>query len=371
MRKVRPVLGRRSVSIALAAVVAVTASACGGGSSTGGGTPSDDSKEVGITVLTKDPTNPYFLSIQEGAKAQAATERNVRLSLTTGRADGDEQSQVNEIEQSIARGDQGLLISPSGSGVDAAIKRAKDAGMVVMAVDTPLDPVDLGEATFGTDNFQAGLLIGRWAAARLNGQKATIAMLSAFSDKFLSVDVDRYEGFLQGMGIALGDRNRKGDEAASGRYAGGKGGDYEIICTEPTQSAVDTGKTAMERCLTKNPAVNLVYAVNERAAEGAAQALKAANNSATLVTVDGGCQGVGLVRSGTFGATSQQYPAKMGALGVQALVRAVRGGPKPQPTPGLKIFNTGVALVTDVAVPGLESIDSVKAARLCWGRNGY
>ena len=44
------------------------------------------------------------------------------------------------------------------------IQKARDAGILVIALDTPLDPIDAADATFATDNFKAGELIGQWAA---------------------------------------------------------------------------------------------------------------------------------------------------------------------------------------------------------------
>ncbi len=91
-------------------------------------------------------------------------------------------------------------------------------------------------------------------------------MLDLFNDKVVSVDYNRDQGFLTGMGIDVKDKKKNGDEAKTGKYTGGKGGDYTIVCNEPTHGAEDGGKTAMENCLPKNPNINLVYTINEPAA---------------------------------------------------------------------------------------------------------
>jgi fructose transport system substrate-binding protein len=368
MRVAHKRLGRMAVPIALLTLPGLALAGCGGGggssgSSGGGG----GAKEVKIMLLTKDATNPFWLAMQKGAQAQVAKEQNAKLTLASGKADGDEQSQVDQIEQSIARGDDGILIAPNGPGVNPAIKKARDQGMHVIALDTPFTPVDTAEATLATDNFEAGQVIGKWMAAQLNGQKSIIAMLPAFNDKIISVDTDRYQGFLDGMGINLADKSKKGDEAPTGKYTGGKGGDYQIVCSEASQATVDGGKTAMERCLSKSSAINTVYSINEPDGEGAAQAVKAANSKAVIVSVDGGCQGVQDVKDGILGATAQQYPVKMAEQGVQAIVSVVRGGELPKPSAGKDFVNTGVKLVTDKQVTGLDSIDTSAAAQVCWG----
>ncbi len=68
-----------------------------------------------------------------------------------------------------------------------------------------------------------------------------------------------------------------------------------------------------------------------------------------------------------IGATSQQYPLKMAQLGVEAIAKFAKTGEKPAVTPGLDFYDTGVALVTDKPVDGLESIDTTEAEKICWG----
>ena len=85
------------------------------------------------------------------------------------------------------------------------------------------------------------------------------------------------------MGIPVNDPKKNGDEAKTGKYTGGKGGDYTIVCNEAGQGAEDGGRTAMEKCLAKNPNINLVYTINEPTAVGANAALKAAGKTATIV----------------------------------------------------------------------------------------
>jgi fructose transport system substrate-binding protein len=221
------------------------------------------------------------------------------------------------------------------------------------------------DITFATDNFKAGELIGKWAAGQLGGKPATIALLDLFNDKIVSVDYNRDQGFLTGMGIDAADKKKNGDEAKSGSYSGGT---YQIVCNEPTQGAEDGGRTAMERCLAKNPAINVVYTINEPAAVGAQKAMQAAGlKDVLVVSVDGGCNGVKQVKDGVINATSQQYPVKMAELGVKAIKQIATGGQKPEVTSGLDFYDTGVALVTDKPVNGVESIDSTEGAKLCWG----
>ena len=292
----------------------------------------------------------------------------VSLTVAAGQEDGDTQSQIDAIEAAVARGDAGILITPSGDAVVPALESARDAGLYTIALDTPPNPADAVDITYATDNYLAGQLIGQWAAGTLAGEKATIAMLDLFNDQVVSVDYLRDQGFLNGMGIIEEvDTSGNGNEPATGSYSGGE---YEVVCHEPTNGAVDGGRTAMETCLAQNPDVNVVYTINEPAAQGAFDALTAAGSSdgVIIVSVDGGCDpGLRLVEEGVIGATSQQYPGAMATLGMEAIKTLADGGEPPAVTEGLDFFNTGVALVTDNAVDGVESISVAEGSEICWG----
>src|SRR5215203_5482242 len=369
--------GRRlTAGVALAAAASLALAACGGGGDTG--TPGAEGSEGGgggeesaVTLITKDNNNPYWISMQKGAD-EAAPKNGLTLTKAAGASDGDEDGQVKAIEAAVARGDKGILISPNGPGVNSALENAISQGVYVIALDTPpTNPID-GVVTIATDNFKAGELIGKWTAGTLAGKQATIAMLDLFNDKIVTVDVNRDQGFLTGMGIDVKDKQKNGDEDKTGKYTGGKGGDYEIICNEPTNGATDQGKTAMETCLAKSKNINLVYSINEPSGVGAAEALKDAGiKDAIVVSVDGGCDpGMKLVKEGTIGATSQQYPVKMAELGVDAIkkISDSDGQDKPEVTPGLDFYDTGVALVTDKKVEGVDSISVAEGEKLCWGK---
>ncbi len=334
------------------------------GSPAGSAAPSTGSTgPIGVTLITKTASNPFFVAMANGAK-ESADELGITLTTAAGKEDGDTATQVQAVENAISRGDKGILIVPSGPDVNGAIQSARAAGLLVIALDTPPDPAETVDITFATDNFLAGKLIGEWTASQLAGQPATIALLDLFDDKVVSVDYERDQGFLTGLGIDTVDAKKNGDEAATGNYSGGT---YAIACNLPTNGAEDGGQTAMENCLSRNPDINLVYTINEPAANGAYKALQAAGKTATIVSVDGGCAGVELVKGGVIGATSQQYPLKMASLGVQAIYDLITTGTKPAVTEGLDFFNTGVALVTDKAADGVESITSTDGAAICWG----
>ena len=293
------------------------------------------------------------------------------LKLAAGKADGDEDTQIQAIENAISKGDKGILITPNGPSVVDALKKAKDAGLFVIALDTPPDPADAVDITFATDNFAAGELIGKWTAAQLDGEEGDHRPGRPVRRQGRLRRLQPGPGLpRRALGIDTADKKKNGDEAKTGKYTGGKGGDYEIVGNQASQGAEDGGRTAMETLLSKNPNINVVYTINEPAAAGAFEALKSAGKEkdVLVVSVDGGCAGVNNVKSGVIGATAQQYPVKMAELGVKAIVDLAKTGQKPANSPGLDFYNTGVELVTDKPVDGVESITTTEASDICWGK---
>ena len=316
-------------------------------------------EEILIGLVTKTDSNPFFVKMREGAAAKAA-ELGVTFQGFAGKYDGDNDTQVAAIENLISAGAKGILLTASDTkAIVPIVKKARDAGILVIALDTPLDPIDAADATFATDNFKAGELIGMWAAKTLGdkAKDAHIAFIDAIESQ-PSVDAARDQGFMKGFGIDIGDPTRYLDET-----------DPRIVGHWWGAGAEDGGRTGMENLLQKEPDINVVYTINEPTAAGAYEAIKAAGKAGeVLVTsVDGGCPGVKNVRDGVIGATSQQYPLLMASLGVEAIVEYAKSGKKPEPTPGLNFFNTGVALITDKPVEGVESITSEEGLKLCWG----
>lgn len=370
-------VSRRSATLLGVAVSAsVVLAACGGGSGddaaaspSAGGSSAAAGDTIAVSLITKDSTNPFFVAMQEGAK-QAGEASGVDITIASGKEEGDDQGQIDAIENAISAKQQGILITPMSTGVNDAMEKARAAGLFVIALDTPPDPADTVDITFATDNRKAGQLIGQYAAASLNGEKAVIALLDIFDDKIVSVDYNRNQGFLEGMGIPVGDGKVNGDEPKTGKYTGGKGGDYEIVGNEATGANEEGGQAGMERLLAKNPDINVVYTINEPTAAGAAQAMQAKGKGPDdyiLVSVDGGKAGVEDVQAGVIDATSQQYPLKMAELGVQAIVDIVKNNKKPEVTPGLDFFDTGVALIANTPVEGVESKDVQFGLDNAWG----
>jgi fructose transport system substrate-binding protein len=300
---------------------------------------------IKIGLITKTETNPFFVKMREGAQASADA-LGVTLLTASGQFDTDNASQVTAIENMVAAGVQGILLVPAdSSAIVPTIEFAREQGVIVIALDTPTNPEDATNALYATDNFKAGVLIGQYARAALESpDDAVVALLGL--PVGITVNELRQGGFLEGFGIELDSD--------------------QVVCVQDTQGDQTLGQTAMENCLVANPEINLVYTINEPAAFGAYTALDNAGvaDNVMIVSVDGGCAGVGGVIDGRIAATSQQYPLLMASLGVDNIVAAIKGGEVPT-----GYTDTGVALITAHPAEGVESVGVVSGYEKCWGES--
>ena len=321
---------------------------------TASGTAMADTPVIGL--ITKTETNPFFVKMKEGA-AEVAKAKGAKLLSGAGKADGDNAGQITAMENMIGAGAKTILITPNDSkAILPAIKKARDKGVMVIALDSPTDPADGTDALFATDNYKAGVLIGQYAKAALAasapGKPLKIATLDLLPGH--PVGAQRHNGFLQGFGLASYDA--KNNELA--RPA-------EVVCMADSFGDRAKAQTAMENCLQKNPDITLVYTINEPAAAGAFNALQKAGKEkgVMIVSVDGGCDGIRDVAAGKIAATSQQYPLKMAAMGVEAGIEYAKTGKKVS-----GYTDTGVTLIAGKAVAGVDSKDVKTGTDLCWGK---
>jgi fructose transport system substrate-binding protein len=298
---------------------------------------------IKVGLITKDVTNPFFVKMKQGATAQAQ-KVGAELVYAAGKNSSDNASQIAAIENMTTAGVKGILITVAdGKAENPAIAKARKAGVLVIALDTPTVPTTATDALFATNNFNAGVLIGKYARAATKGKTVTIAMLDEHAGS--SVGALRHNGFLAGFGI--------------------KGNNSQIACVGNGEGQTAPSQTAMENCLQKNPNIDVVYTINEPSAAGAWTALKNAGktqDAVTIVSVDGGCQGVRNVKAGIIDATSQQYPLKMASLGVAAVVNYAKNGKKVS-----GYTDTGVNLIAKKAVSGVPSKSVAYGLANCWG----
>jgi fructose transport system substrate-binding protein len=332
-------VGKTLVGAVLLAAVLTAAVIAAGASAR----PSAPAAAIKVGLITKDATNPFFVKMRAGATA-AAKQSGAQLLYAAGKSSSDNASQIAAIENMTTAGVKGILITVAdGKAENAAIAKARKAGVLVIALDSPTVPKSATDALFATNNFNAGVLIGKYARAATKGKTVTIAMLDEHAGS--SVGALRHNGFLKGFGISNSDS--------------------QIACVGNGEGQTAPSQTAMENCLQKNSDINVVYTINEPSAAGAFTALKNAGKTSddvTVVSVDGGCQGVRNVKAGIIDATSQQYPLLMASRGVAAVVNYAKTGKKVS-----GYTDTGVNLITGKPMAGVPSKSIAYGLKNCWG----
>ncbi|TIX90796.1 substrate-binding domain-containing protein [Rhizobium sp. P44RR-XXIV] len=308
--------------------------------SMGGGVAHAADSKFLIGIVELQLANPFFGKLQKAGVEQA---KKHGLDVMTAEATvaGDSATQIAAVENMINRGAKGIVLDPANAfALVPIVKKARAAGIVVVTTNTSLDPATAADASFETDNLAAGTLIGQWAKATLGATPARVAMLDYdLSDKTAKA---RHDGFLKGYGLS--------DSSP------------EIAGTALTMGNVETGQASMENLLSAHPDINVLYTINEPAAQGAFLAIKKTKQKIVVTSIDGSCSGVHSVADGTIGATVMQFPSRMGEMAVDAVVKAVNGGEKPS-----GFTNTGTILITDQPVPGIDSKDSKWGLENCWG----
>jgi fructose transport system substrate-binding protein len=325
---------------ALAAACALVVAGCGSGAAT---TPSgvpDANVTIGIVELNL--SNPFFSTLEKATEA-AATAKGWKVMKAEAKVPGDSATQVTAIENMITNKVRAIVLDPANpTALVNVVKKARDAGILVMTVNASLTPLDAADATFATDNLAAGKLIGQWAKASAPSDPRIALLDYDLSDGPAS---GRHNGFLAGYGI--------------------DGNSPLVAGTALTKGTIDTGQSAMENLLSAHPDINTLYTINEPTAHGAYTAIKNKGlaGKVTVVSVDGACSGVQDVKDGIIGATAMQFPSKMGQMAVEAAAAFVKDGTKPK----AGLTDSGTVLITDKPVAGVESQTSAWGLQNCWG----
>jgi ribose transport system substrate-binding protein len=264
-----------------------------------------ETKLNSVAVTVGDIGNPYFVQIVHGARAQAQ-KFNPAVKFTAESSNYDVNRQSNQVDNFIAARDQLLILNAADSkGIAPAVRRAKAAGMTVVAVDVAADGgVD---ATVTSNNKQAGELDGHYVAKRLKG-KGNVVIVNGPP---VSAVQDRVAGFLDVIkkysGIHILSENQN---------AGG---------------SRDGGLRVMTNLLTAFPKIDAVFAINDPTALGCALAAKqAGRKDFFIVSVDGSPDIVPYLKdpNSPIVATAAQDPYAMAAKAV-TIGYNIMNGKKP------------------------------------------
>lgn len=249
----------------------------------------------------------FMKSLQAGMRSAA---QKAGAEILETNIDGDQARESQSIDTYIARKVNAIVIAPvSAKNSAAALKRARDAGITVVAVNGGLQDGSIAQATFSTSNKDLGISTGKAAAQFIKttlGGKANVAIL----------------GFKSLLPEQSGERTGGFKEAAA------SGNEIKVI-TEQDAWLPEKAVSVATDILTANPGVNVVYAANEGGTVGAMQAVRNAGKSGSVYVfgIDGSEQlAKGLMSpDNVLQAVTAQSPFDMGAQGVDAALAILNG----------------------------------------------
>lgn len=272
---------------------------------------------VKIGFITKFPV-PFFATMEDAAKAYAADNPGVEIVFGQGTSATDIEGQIALIESMVAQGVHGIVLTPVDPTVASTLDRAVAAGVKVVLMDNNIPDWNNRTSLATTDNYAAGVIAGRYLATVLQDGD-TLGILEGVPG-VPALD-DRVNGMLEGLGDVKVD----------------------IVGRAGTNCTEELGISGAEDLLTKNPELKAIYAACGPPAAGAARAIQNAGIAAddiVLVGFDFCCGEAEALEAGIEDATVAQFPTKMASLGVDALVKSIRGEAVEN------LIDSGAALVT-------------------------
>lgn len=267
-----------------------------------GGSAASGSKVLGITLM--DYSNPFFISLRDAAKEEA---RRQGYSLAEHNAQNNSTDQLDALANFITLGVEAILLNPVDSDAIApAVRSANEAGIPVVCIDVEARGGEL--ATFvASDNRKLGELCGEYLAERLEG-RGKVALVTYPT-------------------VTSGARRYEGVKSVLDRYP-----DVRVVAEQSSGGELMRGMAVAENILTANPELDAIWAINDPTALGCVAAIEAAGlqDRIFVVSVDGSPAVVKAIRAGKpVVATAAQYPQKIGKVGVEMALRAVRGEKLP------------------------------------------
>lgn len=264
--------------------------------------PASAADKIKIGLITKFPV-PFYSTMEDAAKKYAAAHPEIELVTGQGQAATDIEGQIALIESMITQGVKGLAITPVDPTVAPALDKAVAAGIKVVLVDNSIPNWKGQTALVSTNNLNGGKIAGEYLKTVLKS-----------GDKI---------GILQGVpGVpALDDR-------VTGMMEGLGDVKVDVVGKGATNCTLELGTSVTEDILTANPDLKAIYSACGPPIPGAVKSISnagIANDKIILVGFDACCGEIEAIKSGAEDASVAQFPAKMGELGIDTVVKAIHG----------------------------------------------
>lgn len=267
---------------------------------TGAGTAAQAAEKLALVVSTLN--NPFFVSLKDGAEAQA---KKMGFDLIVVDSQNDPAKELSNVEDVVNKGVKALLINPTDSdAVKAAVRTANRADVPVITLDRSANGGKVA-THIASDNVAGGKMAGEDIIKVLGG-KGKVAELQGVPGT--SAARDRGKGFHEAIAADKG---------------------IELVASQPADFDRTKGLNVMENILQAHPDIQAVFAQNDEMALGALKAIEGSGKKIYVVGFDGTDDGIKAVKAGSIAATVAQQPDQIGALGVEAAAKILKGEKVP------------------------------------------
>lgn len=285
---------------------------------------SSENKRLTVAVIPKGTIHEFWKTVHAGAE-MAGEEMDVDILWKGSLKEDDREAQISVVENIITRGVDGIVLAPLD---DAALRRPVAEAM---RSDIPVVIFDSGlqgnnyVSYVATDNFKAGQLAGKYMARLFDGRgKVVVLRYAEGSDS----TTRREDGFLDAIGAFGGI-----EVVSSNQYAG-----------VTTASALKATENLLSRFGRADGDLEIdgIFCATEPTTLGILRALQETGYAGKIkfVGFDSSDKMVTALRAGELDGFVVQNPMRIGYLGVETLVRHLRGQQVPER------IDTGSALVT-------------------------
>ena len=264
-------------------------------------------KKPTVALVMKSLANEFFLTMETGAKDYQAHNPNKFTLITNGIKDEtDTANQIRIVEQMIVSKVDALVIAPADSkALVPVIKKAVDAGIIVVNIDNQLDPdvlksKDLNVPFVGPDNAKGAKLVGDYLAKKLKAGDEV--------------------GIIEGVSTTTNAQQR-----TAGFKAAMQAGGMKVVALQSGDWEIDKGNAVASQILNANPNIKALLCGNDNMALGAVAAVRAAGKAGKVYVV--GYDNINAIKpmlaDGRVLATADQYAAKQAVFGIDTALKAL------------------------------------------------
>ena len=262
----------------------------------------------------KSLANEFFKTMEEGAKKhQAAHADQYELRSNGIKDEQDVARQVNLVEEMMAAGVDAIVIAPADSKtLVPVLKRAQQAGIVVINIDNKLDAGVLEQVGakipfVGPNNRKGARMVGEFLAGRLKRGDEV--------------------GILEGIPTAFNSQQRKAGFEDAMKKAGMK-----IVASQSGRWETAIANQVASAMLNEHPQIRALLCCNDNMALGALASVKAAGKLGQVKIV--GFDNISAVHDallrGDIVATADQYADRLAVFGIENALKVLKNHDAPE-----------------------------------------